>query len=360
MHEFRTTDRVCEELDKMGVSYRRCEPTGVIAEIKGNKSESDRVVVLRADMDALSIQEKTGLPFASVNDGFMHACGHDSHTAMLMGAVKVVNQMKDEFSGVVRFLFQPGEETCEGAPAMIKQGAMDNVDYAFGVHIDSMLESGKITGMVGASYAATDRYWIRIAGKTSHGADPAHGIDAAVCGASVVMNLQTMVSREFDPAQPVVVTVGRLQAGTRFNIIPGECEIEGTIRTYSREIHDKLPEIVERIAKNTAQALRCTAEVEYHKITEVLYNDEEAFEIGKKAAEKVCADCFKKATPTMGGEDFAFYTDHCKAAFFNLGARVADDSKVVPMHHECMMLDESAFERGVALYAQVAMDALSK
>ena len=361
MKEFRTTDRICEELDKLGVSYRRTEPTGVIAELKGTKGESDKIVMIRGDIDALDIQEKTDLDFASVNDGVMHACGHDTHNAMLLGAVKVLKEMQDEFAGTVRFVFQPGEETCQGAPAMLEQGAMDGVGYAFGIHISSTLPLGQISALAGASHAATDRYWIKVSGKTSHGADPKNGIDAAVAGCSIVTALQTIVSREYDPADPLVVTVGQIHSGSRFNIIPGYCEIEGTIRTYSREIHNEIQDTVARIAENTRAAYRCKAEVIYNKITEVLYNDADAVALGQKAIEKVLPGGCVEGKPTMGGEDFAFYTTakDAKCAFFSLGARWPEEDKVYSRHHEKVLFDERALETGVALYAQLAIDALA-
>ena len=361
MEEFRTTDRICEELDKLGVSYKRMKPTGVIAEIKGTKGESDKIVMIRGDIDALSIREKTDLPFKSVNEGFMHACGHDTHNAMLLGAVKVIKQMRDEFAGTVRFVFQPAEEIGRGAMAMFEQGCMDGVDYAFGIHISSTLPCGYVAGMIGSSHAAADWFKINIKGKTAHGADPKNGIDAAVAGSAVVMALQTMVSREFDPADPVVVTVGSIHSGSRFNIIPGECKIEGTCRMYSPEIHDNIENVMRRIVENTAAAYRCTAELEYNKLVEANVNNEDAFNIGKGAIEKVAPGRFIQGEPTMGAEDFGWYTTKgAKCAFFSLGARWPDESKIYSMHHESVLFDESALETGVALYAQVAIDALEK
>ena len=361
MEEFRTTDRICEELDKLGVSYKRMKPTGVVAEIKGTKGESNKIVMIRGDIDALSIAEKTDLPFKSVNEGFMHACGHDTHNAMLLGAVKVIKQMRDEFAGTVRFVFQPAEEIGRGAMAMFEQGCMDGVGYAFGIHISSTLPCGYVAGMIGSSHAAADWFKINIKGKTAHGADPKNGIDAAVAGSAVVMALQTMVSREFDPADPVVVTVGSIHSGSRFNIIPGECKIEGTCRMYSPEIHDNIENVMRRIVENTAAAYRCTAELEYNKLVEANVNNEDAFNIGKGAIEKVAPGRFIQGEPTMGAEDFGWYTTKgAKCAFFSLGARWPDESKIYSMHHESVLFDESALETGVALYAQVAIDALDK
>ncbi|MBQ1446633.1 MAG: amidohydrolase [Solobacterium sp.] len=356
--EFRTTDRICEELDKMGVSYRRMEPTGVLAEIKGGKGPG-KTVLLRGDIDALPVKEETGLEFASENDGCMHACGHDTHNAMLMGAVKAINSVKDEFAGTVKFIFQPAEETGQGAKAMIKGGCLDGVDWMFGTHIASMTDLGKVETAPGPTYASAFWFKIKITGVSSHGADPYHGRDAAVAGSAVVMALQDMVAREYQPTDPMVVTVGDIHAPGRFNIIPGEYRMEGTIRTFSREINATLEETLNRIAKGVASAYRCTADVELIEVAEVCENDPDAFEIGKAAIEKVVPGGFVMAKPTMGGEDFAYYTPHVKACFFGLGAKLPDaEGKVHPMHSGHVLFDERAFETGVALYIQVAMDAL--
>ncbi|MCQ2557830.1 MAG: amidohydrolase [Oscillospiraceae bacterium] len=363
LQEFRTTDRICAELDKLGVSYRRTEPTGVIAELKGTKAESDKIVMLRGDIDALEVEEKTGLPFASKNPGMMHACGHDTHNAMLLGAVKVLQKMQNEFAGTVRFVFQPAEEVCRGAHLMVEQGAMDGVGYAYGIHIFGSLPCGYVASMPGAAFAAASRYWIRVSGKSSHGSDPAHGVDAAVAGCAIVTALQTLVSREYEPTDALVVTVGQIHSGTRFNIIPGYCEIEGTVRTYSREIHENLDKSMTRIAKAVGEAYRCEVEVEYDKITGPCINDAEALEIGKGAVEKVAPGMYMTAAPTMGSEDFAGYTEVSpdqKCAFFMLGAAVDDPSQIYSQHHEKVMFKEDAMETGVALYAQVAIDALEK
>lgn len=358
LKEFRTTDRICEELDKLGVSYRRCEPTGVIAEVKGTKGESDKIVMLRGDIDALSIQEKTGLPFASVNDGFMHACGHDTHGAMLLGAVKVLSENTDEFAGTVRFVFQPAEEVGEGAALMVKQGAMENVQRAYGIHIGSLRPVGQIAACAGASHAACDSFKITVKGVTCHGAAPHTGVDALVCASAIVMNLQTLVSRETDPSQQLVVTVGSFHAGSRFNIVTGEAVLEGTCRSFSREIHDKLPEMLNRVVQSTAAAYRCTAELQYDCLTDVLVCDEETTTFGLECAKKVAdsADMVVRSHAQAGGEDFAEYTKcDAKCTFFSLGA--GGDA---PQHSEKCVFDESAFEIGVALYVQLACDTLDQ
>ena len=228
--EFRTTDQIAKEMDKLGIPYRRFDPTGLIAEINGGKP--GKTIALRADIDALSITEKTGLPFASKNEGFMHACGHDTHAAMLVGAAKVLMQVKDQLCGTVKLLFQPAEEVGRGAKAVIAQHGMDGVDFAFGIHIGSQMEVGTISMMAGASAAATDRFVVKVIGKASHGARPEQGVDATVAASAIVMNLQPVVSREVAATTPLVVTVGSLHSGSRFNIVSGEAVLEGTIRSY--------------------------------------------------------------------------------------------------------------------------------
>lgn len=352
--EFRTSDQICKALDEMGVPYRRLSPTGVIAEVKGAKP--GKTVALRGDIDALSIQEKTDLPFASENDGFMHACGHDTHGAMLIGAVKVLNSIKDEFAGTVRFIFQPAEEIGKGAEAVIAQGGLEGVDAIFGHHIIAQAPVGTIAGAAGPTAAATDRFKITITGRACHGAMPHTGVDATVAASALVMNIQTMVSREFSPMDPLVVTVGSLHSGSRFNIISGEAVMEGTIRSFSREVHEKLPGVLERIAKETAATYRATAEVEYDSITDVLINDAEMTELGFEAAHKIVpAEMVLHQDKQMGGEDFAAYTACAPAAFYMLGG-----GGEYPQHSDHFTIEEAALETGVAFHVQVALDALEK
>ena len=356
LQEFRTTDKVAAALDELGVSYRRLNPTGIIAEVKGTKSESDVIVALRADMDALSIQEKTDYDFKSTNDGIMHACGHDTHTSMLLSAVKVANSIKNEFSGTIRFIFQPAEEVAKGAKLVCEQGGMDGVNAIFGIHAAVQTPVGKLLACYGPSHAATDQYSVVIKGKACHGAHPQTGMDATVCGAAMVMNLQTMVSREFSPMDPLVVTVGSFHSGSRFNIVSGEAVLEGTIRSFSREVHDQIPVVLKRICEETAKTFRCTAEVNYDALTEPLINDNEMVDLALASAAKITdADHIGMKGMAMGGEDFAEYTKFAPSAFFSLGV-----GGEWPGHSDHYEADESAFETGVAFYVQVALDALEK
>ena len=352
--EFRTTDRIAEELDKMGISYRRFEPSGLVGDIVGGKP--GKCIFLRADIDALSVKEESGVEFASEREGFMHACGHDTHAAMLLGAAKVLNSIKDELCGTVKVLFQPAEELAMGAKHIIAQGAIEGADAGFGMHIFAQMPVGQLGITSGVIHPAADYYKLDVHGVTSHGALPDEGVDATVAAAAIVMNLQTISSREFSPLEPVVVTVGTLHSGQRFNVISNHAELEGTVRLFNEELHQKIPGMMARIAENTAAAFRCTAELDYQFKSDMLVNDEAMTELARGAALKVAGE--EHIAPirrSMGGEDFSAYTHIVPCAFVALGG-----GGEAPQHSEKFCIDESAFETGVAMYAQVAVDFLNK
>jgi len=355
LHETRTTDLIAAELEQGGIPYRRLNPTGIIAEIKG--SVPGKTVALRADIDALSMTEKTDVPFKSENPGFMHACGHDTHCAMLLGAAKILAGMKDQIHGTIRLIFQPAEEIAEGAKLVIAQDGLKGVDMIFGMHIFSTLPVGGILMRSGASCACADVFKIKVTGKSSHGSMPEMGVDATVAAAAIIMNLQSIVSRELSPMKPCVVTVGKLVSGTRFNIVSGEAEMEGTCRCFDVELHHSLPALIERIAARTAETYRCTAEVEYNMLTEVLVSDPDAIKLVQGSAAKVVKspELLGELPMLMGAEDFAEYTTHCQAAFAALGG-----GGKAPQHSDYFWIDESALETGAAMYAQVAIDFLTQ
>ncbi len=287
MQEYETTRRLAAEMDRLNIPYRLTKPTGLIAEIEGAAKGSGSKVALRADIDALSIGEKTGLSFASQTPGVMHACGHDAHAAMLVGAAEILLASRDDFAGTVRLIFQPAEETGEGARLMIAQGALEGVSMSFGLHLLACFKPGWLSAATGASAPAASRFTIKLQGKTTHGARPEAGIDATLAASALVMNLQSIVSREISPKQQVVVTVGQLHSGTRFNIVSGEAYLDGTVRCYDRDIHHAMPEIFARIVQNTAATYRCQAQLSYDKMVEVLVNDEQGSRYVYEAAKKV-------------------------------------------------------------------------
>lgn len=355
LKEFRTTDLIAAEMEKDGIPYRRLNPTGLIADITG--AYPGKRIALRADIDALSITEKSDVPFKSENPGLMHACGHDTHTSMLLGAAKILSGMKDQLHGNVRLIFQPAEELAVGAKAVVDQGGLDGVDLIYGMHIFSKVPAGTVLMREGAMLACADMFKITITGKACHGSMPEAGVDATVAAAALIMNLQTMVSRELPPMSPCVVTVGKVVSGTRFNICSGEAVLEGTCRCFDVEMHHKLPEIMERIAKKTAEAYRCTADLDFNVMCEVVVNDPASTKLTREAAKKVVKspELLVTAPMIMGAEDFAEYTTHCTATFSALGG-----GGEYPQHSDYFCIDESALESGAGLYAQVAVDFLEK
>ncbi|MBQ3107576.1 MAG: amidohydrolase, partial [Firmicutes bacterium] len=326
LQEKRTTDRIAEELDKLGIAYKRFEPTGLMADIVGGvpaKKADGTVpcVALRADIDALPMTEQSGVEFASETPGVMHSCGHDTHAAMLLGAVKVINDIKDQMAGKVRFIFQPAEENAEGARLAIAQGCLEGVDRIYGIHIAGGEPAGKVIPQKGTTAAAADMFRVVIKGKAAHGAAPQFGVDATVCAAAVILELQTLVSRELSPFDAVVVTVGQVHSGTRFNIISGEAVLEGTCRTLSRAVKNKLPDLFRRKVEGIASAYGCEVEIDYKSITDTLVNDPEGMEIAAAAGRKITGsdDIVPQVVLSMGSEDFSEYTAVIPGAFSKLG-----------------------------------------
>ena len=335
------------------------EPTGVVGELKGTKTADDHVVLLRSDMDALEIPEQTGLDFQSENTGIMHACGHDMHMTNLLGAVKFLHAYPEEFGGTVRFVFQPAEEICEGAKRMIEQGVMEGVERAVGMHISPILPLGQVSAMPGACWAATDRFTISVHGTAAHGAMPQNGHDALVAASAIVMALQPLVSRETDPNSALVLTIGSILSGSAYNIVAGNAVMKGTCRTFSRELHAALPEKIRRVAENVAAAYGCTAELEYEVLCEALYCDPDTTAIGLRSAARVVGEGNAVLCgPQMIGEDFCYYAERAKSVFFNLGARVGEDSRACPLHSDRVLFDENAIEIGAAVLVQTAVDLL--
>ncbi len=357
--EERTGNRVAEELEKMGVEVKRMARTGVLGIINGEKP--GKIVALRADMDALPITEANDLPYKSKNAGVMHACGHDGHVAMLLGAAKILNGMKDDIKGTIRFIFQPAEEIAQGAITMIEEGAMDKVDAVLGIHLWSGLESGKVSLEPGPRMASTDIIKITVKGKGGHGSMPHQGIDAIVASCAVVNDLQSVVSREVSPLDPVVVTIGKFNGGDRWNILCSEVIMEGTTRCFNPKVVNSLPSIIERIAKNTAASYRAQAEVEYTVGTPPVINHPEVSRIAHDAVEKLYGqDAVADMEKVMGGEDFAFLCDAAPGVMAFVGIADSKKGTDVAHHHERFNIDEDALTVGTSLYAQFAVDFLSQ
>lgn len=360
-----TAAYVVERLKEMGIEYKaNVGGHGVVGLIRGGSP--GKTILLRADMDALAIKEETGLPFASTN-GNMHACGHDSHTAMLLGAAKILNEHRDQLKGSIKLLFQPAEEGPGGAKPMIDDGAMENpkVDAALGLHIGVIFKQVG-TGQVGISYgnimACLDSFRIKIKGHGCHGAMPHTGVDPIAIAGQVVTALQTVVSREIKPTSPAVVTIGKIHGGTAYNIIPDSVEIEGTARALDRPTRERIASSIESIVSGITRGMHGDYEYSYTFGYPPLVNNSEFTRDFVESAKKVVdeKDILEIPEPTMGGEDMAYYLEMVPGTYFFLGGINEEKGIIHPHHNSKFDVDEDVFWRGTALLTQGAVDWLEK
>lgn len=357
--EEKTTEYIVKELKDLGLEPRRFENCyGCYVDIKGDKS--GKIVALRADIDALPIKEETGLEFASQN-GCMHACGHDTHMAMLLGAVKMLNDAKSEINGTVRAIFQPSEETATGAQAVIKEGVLEGVSAIYGSHIWGNFDAPLVSVESGKRMASCSSFKIEIEGRTAHGSAPNLGVDAIVVAASVIMNLQTYVSRNNDPLNPLVLTIGTIEGGSRFNVIPGKVTMEGTVRAFDSDL-DRIPNAMRRIIDGTAETFGAKAKLDFKWMTIPVINDNEKLNtIAQNAVKKLYGeDGLGHLDTMMGSEDFSFYMGKVPGVFSFLGSRDTEKGYIYTNHQEQYTVDEGLLKRGAAVYAQFAFDYLEE
>ena len=359
--EEETSRFVYETLESFGVlELSRPTPTSVVARLVGERP--GRVVALRADMDALPIEEENDFEFASKSPGVMHACGHDGHTAMLLGAAKVLVGMREEINGEVRFLFQHAEELYPGgAEEMVEAGVMEGVDAIVGIHLWSGLEAGKIGVVYGPMLAAPDTFEISINGRGGHAAMPHQTTDAIAIGAQVVANLQHVVSRNVDPLDNVVVSVTKFAGGTTHNVIPGTVEMVGTVRTLDEEVRAKVPEMMERIIEGVTAAHDASYSFEYQRGYRPVVNDEEVTRVVEETVREVFGErALEMMPPIMGGEDFSAYQRVAPGTFVFVGAGNEAKGITYPHHHPRFTVDEDALENGVKMHVNVAFGLLDK
>lgn len=352
-HEERTAGRVCDYLEGQGIGFRSgVNGTGIIAEIPGRRT--DRFIALRADMDALPIIEETGLPFASQNRGVMHACGHDGHTSMLLGAASLLAN-SEQLPASVRLIFQPAEETGEGAKAMIAAGALENVAAIFGGHVDRHFPVGSIAITDGAVNASSDRFRINITGKGGHAARPHETVDAVVVGSLMVIALQTIVSREVNPAYPSVVTIGRFDAGTASNVIAGQARLEGSIRSQDQSVREGLHRAIERMARSIGQLHGATVDVTIDLGTPAVINPPEFTDLARRAGARTVGEenIVKMEIANMGGEDFGYYLQQVPGCYVRFGT-AREGVEQFPAHSNQFDFDEQAIAVGAAYYAAIA------
>lgn len=351
--EANTAAVICKFLDGFAIPYKaHVAGHGVIADIPGPAGVP--CVVLRADMDALPIQEETGLEFASVHDGIMHACGHDGHTTMLLGAAALLSQER-ELPASVRLIFQPAEEKGTGAIAMINAGALDGAGMIFGGHLDRHYHPGAIVVSDGAVNASSDSFTIEIIGQGAHGARPHESIDAVVVGSLMIMALQTIVSREVDPARPSVVSVGQFHAGTAPNVIAGQARLAGTVRAQDPTVRQQLLASIRRIAESIAQLHGAKIQVAVNEGTPPLINTADMAGLARCAAVAAVgeANVLPLKTANMGAEDFSYYIEKIPGAYVRFGGQVPG-KEGFPAHSSKFDFDEQALAVGAAYYQAIA------
>ena len=341
-----------------GLDITRPTPTSVVARLIGGRPGP--VLAMRADMDALPIHEANEHAFVSRVPGVMHACGHDGHTAMLLGAAQVLASRRERLHGEVRFIFQHAEELPPGgAQELVKAGVMEGVDLVVGAHLWLPLAFGKVGVKAGALMAAPDNFIVVIEGAGGHAAMPQVTVDSVAIAAQVVTNLQHVVARNVDPLASVVVSVTRIAGGSAYNVIPGSVELEGTVRTFDPELRDRVPELMERIIAGITAAHGARYRFELKRGYHPVLNDAEASELLRRAVTRAIGpDALADAIPTMGGEDFSAYLQAVPGAFFFIGARNEARGIVHPHHHERFDLDERALDYGTRIFVAAAVEFL--
>jgi hippurate hydrolase len=352
----KTAKKVLEALDGLPLEVEiGIAENGVVATLQGDGP----TVALRADMDALPIHEETGLPFASEEDGKMHACGHDGHTSMLVGAARALSQdhLRERLNGTVKFIFQPAEEGGGGGRVMVEEGVAEDVRSIFALHLWPGLPFGTAATKSGPIMAAADRFEMTVKGNGGHGAMPHLAVDAIAVAAQIVTALQTLVSREVNPVEPAVLTVGEIEAGFAFNIIPEVARLGGTVRTFDADLRERIPERIEELARGVAGGMRGNAELDYRFSYPVTRNDAEASDLVLGVAEELFGkeNTVELTHPSMGAEDFAFFLEKVPGAFIWLG--VGD---VSGLHTAQFSFDEEILPQGSALLAALALESLSE
>ncbi|NSL87353.1 M20 metallopeptidase family protein [Chitinophaga solisilvae] len=360
--EYNTAAFIAGKLQALGIPYESMAGTGLVALLRGNKPGPDKVVALRADIDALPIYELNNVPYKSQNDGVMHACGHDVHTSSLLATAAILSRMKDDFSGTVKFIFQPAEELIPGgASIMIKEGVLENPrpHHVLGQHTMPELPAGKVGFRGGRYMASNDEIFITVKGKGGHGAMPQLGIDPVVIACHIVIALQQIVSRRANPLLPSVLSFGRMHANGATNVIPDEVRLEGTFRSldekWRREAHEK----IKRMAVSVAEGMEAACDIEIHQGYPVLINhDQLTADTRAHAIDFLGAENVADLDIWMAAEDFAYYSQAADACFYRLGVRNEARGITSGLHTATFDADENALETGGGLMAYLALKTL--
>jgi amidohydrolase len=360
LEEQKTADAISGYLDGLGIPYER-RGTAIVGLIRGKAAgaEAGRVVALRADIDALPIQEATGAPYASRNAGKMHACGHDAHTTILLGAARLLSERRPEMAGSVKLFFQPAEETTGGALPMVGAGCMKspNVDAVLGLHMQAYVPVGSVEMKKGVFSGSSATLKARIRGKAAHGAYPENGTDAILIAANVALSLNTLVARYVSPLESAVITIGKIQGGVAENVIAESVVMEGTMRTTSDATRDLLVERARAVVEGVSSAFGGSGELEVEYGYAALVNDDRVVAAAAEVAGAMLGPekIMWKEKPSMGVEDFSFFAREAPGAFYNLGCGNPGKGIVSPIHSSTFDIDEDCLPIGVALQAALAL-----
>lgn len=356
--EHRTSGIVADRLRRLGFEvHTGIAGTGVVGVMRG--ARPGRTIMLRADMDALPILEENGHPYRSTVDGKMHACGHDGHVAILLGAAELIAEYKDRLPGTICLLFQPAEEGHGGARVMVEEGVLDrfSIERAYGLHLNTKLPVGTLGFREGPFYASSDSIEIDVIGKGGHGSAPHDAVDPIYTAANFITSVQQVVSRHVDPVEPAVVTIGSIHGGTIHNVIPRTVRMLGTVRAFNDEVRSAMPQRIERVLKSCCDAMGAQYEFNYLWRYPVTSNDPEQTLYARALAEKTAGEEYVvTADKLMGAEDFSFFAQRVPACFYSLGARGSEHT-ANPHHSSTFDIDERALPVGVRMMAALAFDA---
>jgi amidohydrolase len=356
--ETRTASIVAKRLRDLGYEVTEgLAVTGVVGVMRG--SRPGKTIMLRADMDALPLSEETGRPFASLTPNAMHACGHDGHVAILLGAARAIAERRHDLTGTIVLCFQPAEEGRGGAKKMVDEGVLElfGVERAYGLHLFAQLETGLLGFREGPFYASSDSIEIRIEGFGGHGASPHLSIDPILVAAEFVASVQKVVSRQIDPMEPAVVTIGAIHGGTTHNVIPSVVTLLGTVRAFDHGVREKMAERIERVLRGVCEASGASYTFDYLWRYPVTSNDAEQTRYVRALAERIVrADACVTSEKHMGAEDFSFFAERVPATYFVLGCN-GGPSTSYPHHHGKFDIDEAALETGVEIMTAIALDA---
>lgn len=356
--EFVTQEKIMRELDKLEIPYKKVGNTSLIATLKGGKS--GKTVALRADIDALPINEEADVEFKSKTNGVMHACGHDAHTAMLLGAAKILSEMRDEIPGEVRFFFQEAEETFSGAKKIIEAGGMEGVDACFGMHGMPELETGYVNIEAGYRMAGCDTIFVKFEGVSGHASVPHLAKDTIHPACIFVTDLQGIVTKNINAQDPIVISVGKFVGGTKANIVSKYTEIDISMRYFSTEVREIAHAAIKRHAKAIADAYELKVDVRIEEGAPSLYNDAELAELAGRSATKVFGEGKNiELQRYMGSEDMPYYFQHAKGVYAFIGYRNEEKEAIYFPHHERFKIDEDYMKYGTALHVQFALDVLT-